>query len=183
MIFSRRGVLVAFALLFQCIAGNARVSAQQPAQASIDKANRFIGQSTTARYVLGYAHFGANYSSHQMDSVRYVKDEFGTSVPGKFALVYRYRWDANGAGNTNLAFICDRDGNVERVEVLGTDAILHQPFLAADATTQTLGAVLIEAFKENLSPAELRLARRMVENADSQGLLGLGLRVQQSLGK
>ncbi len=162
------------------------VRAEEPSQAAINKAQTFLDKQKTGKFILGYAHLGANYTDHNAKSVRYVKDGDGDGdvIPGKFALVYRFDWNASGAGWTNLAFICDRQGNVEEVvDLQQTNAILQQPFLVANATIQTLGNVLIEALKDDMSESDLRIMRRLIDAADSKGLLGFGLKLQQSMGK
>ena len=159
------------------------VRAEEPSQTAINNAQTFLDKQSTGKFILGYAHLGANYTSHSAKSVKYVTDGDGDVIPGKFALVYRFDWEASGDGWTNLAIVCDRKGNVEQVIALQTNAILQQPFFVADATIQVLGNAMIEAFKDDMTESDLRIMRRLVAAADSKGLLGFGLKLQQSMGK
>lgn len=176
-------LMVTVVSLASCLPVGGLVRAEEPSQTAINKAQAFLDKQSTGKFILGYAHLGASYTDHNAKSVNHVTDADGDVIPGKFALVYRFDWDASGAGWTNLAFICDRQGNVEEVVALQTNAILQQPFLVADATIQTLGNVMIEAFKDNMTDTDLRIMRRLVAAADSKGLLGFALKMRQSMGK
>lgn len=155
--------------------------AEEPSQSAINRAQAFLGKGAIGDFVTGYVHLGASYTTHEVQSVRYVTDENNKLIPGKFALVYCYKWDASGAGNTDIAFICDPKGNVEDVRVLGTDALLQQPFLVADATIHILGNVMIEAFKEQMTEADIRRVHRLVDAASSEGLLEFALVMRQTV--
>ena len=90
-------------------------------------------------------------------------DEDRQLVPGKFAVVYRYRWETDGAGTTELGFICNRHGGVEEVVVVEPDAIRQQPFLGSEVTIQQLGHELVDPFKPDLSASDLRRADELVD--------------------
>ncbi len=98
-------------------------------------------------------------------------------------MVYRYEWEASGDGNTDVAFICDSKGNVQDVRVLTTDAVFQQPFLVADATIQILGNALIEAFKDDMKESDIRRIQRLVDSANSEGLLELSLVIRQTVSR
>ncbi|HQX52574.1 MAG TPA: hypothetical protein PLR25_21820 [Planctomycetaceae bacterium] len=105
------------------------------------------------------------------------------SYTGPFALVYRYKWDSNGIGTTDLGFICDPNGVVQQIVVISADGIFQKPFLFADATIQAVGQVVIEILKDNASSGEIAEVRRFVAAAESQGLLTFSLGLQQALEK
>ena len=157
------------------------VKAQEPAQSAIDRAHAFLGKESEGNFILWYVHLGANYNRHEIQSVRKITDENERVIPGKFALVYRYVWDASGTGNTDVAFICDAKGNVQDVRVLSTDAVLQQPFLVADATIQILGNALIEAFRDDMKESDIRRIQGLVDSANSEGLLELSLVIRQAV--
>lgn len=157
--------------------------AEEPSQAAIDRANAFLGKRSTGDFVLGYAHLGATYTSHEVQSVRYVQDGNGNVLPGKFAIVYRYNCEASGSGVTDIGFICDRKGNVAEVVVVGTNAVSQQPFLVADATIQVLGNLVIEAFKDQMTKADVRVVQQLVNAANSEGLLEFALVIRQTVSR
>lgn len=172
-----------FAVLFMVmVALVSQASGQDASSSSIEKASRFIGSRSSGEYVLGFVHFGATYKRHKYLGNLPVKDRFGKAIPGEFAAVYEYDWDANGPGNTHVAFLCDKNGKVEDVRVLKTNAVLHQPFVAANATIQLLGAVIVEAFKDQFTAEDKRLLEKLLQNADSEGLLEFGLTFRQAAG-
>ena len=164
-----------------CLPATGSLRAEEPSQSAINRAQAFLGKRVIGDFVTGYVHLGASYTTHEVQSVRYVTDENDKKIPGKFALVYRYKWDASGTGNTDIAFVCDPKGNVEDVRVLGTDAVLQEPFLVADATIQILGNVMIEAFREKMTDADVRRVQRLVDAANSEGLLEFSLMFRQAV--
>jgi hypothetical protein len=113
-----------------------------------------------------------------------VRDSLGSSpgALGEFALVYHFDWDAGGTGYTDLAILCDRDGDVAGVWVLRTNAIFQKPCAIADATIQVVGAIGLDAFSDNLTDEDKRVVERLIQNSDSKGLLTVGLALRQSLG-
>ena len=157
------------------------VRAGEPSDAAVERADEFLGTKAIGTYVLGYAQPGAKYASHTFRGTRPVKDEDGELVPSKFAVVYQYRWETDGAGTTELGFICNRHGGIEEVVVVEPDAIRQQPFLGSEVTIQRLGHEVVEAFKPDLSPNDLRLADELVGEVDYRGLLGFGLKIKQAL--
>jgi len=159
------------------------VWADETAQAAIDRAGEFLDKRSTGDFVLGYAHFGAKYTDHKVQHLRYVKDRNDNVLPGKFALVYRYNWEASGSGTTDIGFICDREVNVEDVVVLGTNAVLQQPFLVADATIKALGNLIIEGFKDQMTRSDVRTVQRLVDSANSEGLLEFALKIRQAVSR
>lgn len=110
-----------------------------------------------------------------------MKDEDGQRVPGKFAVVYQFQWETDGAGSSELGFICNRHGGIEEVVVVEPDAIRQQPFLGSEVTIQRLGHEVVEAFKPDLSPNDLLLAEQLMRDTDSRGLLGFSLKIKQAL--
>jgi hypothetical protein len=151
-------------------------------QQAIEKAETFLGTRRNGEYILSFVHFGATYRNHTLTEVRRVVDRNGRDVPGEFALVYRFDWDAGGAGYTDLAILCDRDGDVAGVQVLRTNAIFQQPFAIADATIQVVGAIVLDAFSDQMTNEDKRVVERMIPNSDSKSLLVVGLSMRQSVG-
>ena len=124
--------------------------AKDPSAAAVERADEFLGSEAIGTYVLRHAQPGAKYKSHRFQGTRSVKDEGGQLVPGKFAIVYLYKWDADGAGTTKLGFICSRHGAVEEVVVVEPDVIQQQPFLGSEATIQQLGREVVDAFNSTV---------------------------------
>lgn len=159
------------------IAGDTR-----PAKTAIEKADRFLNTPKTGEYVLGFVHLGATYRGHTLKEIRRVVDGDGEAVPGEFALVYRFDWETSDAGETDVAFLCNRDGDVTQARVLRTNAVLQQPFAFADAAIQVVGAIVLDAFRDQLSEEDQRIVARLIQNSDSKGLLTVGLILRQAAG-
>ena len=157
------------------------IRAGEPSDAAVERADEFLGTKAIGTYVLSYAQPGAKYASHSFRCTRPVVDEDRQLVPGKFAMVYQYRWETDGAGTTELGFICNRHGGIEEVVVVEPDVIRQQPFLGSEVTIQRLGHELVDPFKPDLSPNDLRLADELVGEVDYRGLLGFGLKIKQAL--
>jgi hypothetical protein len=150
-------------------------------QKALDRAHAFLKTTQRGRDVLGFAHAGTRYMGHKYKDSRFVTDLEGKRIPGRFALVYTYDW--NDDGWTELAFLCDRRGNVYQVQVVDTNAVLNQPFAVANATIKILGNLLIEAFKDNMTADERKQVQKAVDDADAKGLLEMSLKLQQTFGK
>ncbi|MBI1248167.1 hypothetical protein GC197_10050 [bacterium] len=150
-------------------------------QAAISKTRRFLETTTNARYVISFAHFGADFKQMDYLGTVDVKDRYGNKIPGEFALVYYYTWDAYGAGHTKIAYLCDKNGNIEDVQVLSCDANVQRPFAMANVSIKLIGQIVIEAFREQMKPDELRKAQALVQAADSEGLLEMGIGFRQQL--
>lgn len=149
---------------------------------AIAKAKSFMGKQNTARYTLEFAHMGASYTSHSFEKTVRVKDRSGNTIPGEFAVIYNFVWDASGRGDTKIAFFCKKDGSIESLKVLKSTGVINSPFTFADATIQVLGQALVEAFGQNMSDTERRTVETLIRNADSEGLLELGLSFRQTMG-
>jgi hypothetical protein len=150
-------------------------------QKALDRAHDFLKTSQRGRDVLSFVHFGAKYEGHKYKESRFVVDQNGNRIPGRFALVYAFDWENGGA--TDVAFLCDRRGNVYGVRALETNAILSQPFVLANASIKLLGNALIAALGDNMTAADKRQAQQAVDGADAKGLLEMSLKLQQAWGK
>ena len=150
--------------------------------AAVRKAQTFLQTAKRGQYILSFLHFGANYRAHNYKEVMRVTDGSGNALPGQFALIYHFDWEANGAGWTNLACFCDARGNITGVKALDTNAVLQQPFLAADATIQVIGRGMAETFKSQMNEDDRKQMLQFINNADSKGLLEMALQIQQVAG-
>jgi hypothetical protein len=153
---------------------------QQIDPMTITRAQGFLSPAKRGQDILSYVHFGSKYNGHQYRETRLVQNG-GVIVPGHAAVVYRFQWE--GDGLTDVVFLCDANGSVYEVQVLGTNAVLNQPFLTANATIQVLGNLLLAAFQDNLTEAQRRDIQRFIDNADAKGMLEWSLRFQQALGR
>jgi hypothetical protein len=148
-------------------------------QSAINRAHKFLAKERRGRDILSYVHFGAKYEGHKYKETRFVTNKDGNRIKGHFALVYTYSWENNG--ETLVAFLCDAKGNVYEVQINGTNAILSQPFVLAQATVQLLGNLLVEAFKDQMTAAERQKVQKCVDDADVKALLEWSLVFQQAL--
>jgi hypothetical protein len=150
-------------------------------QRAVDRAHGFLKGAARGRHILGYMHAGTKYAGHKYTEMKYVTDGDGKRIPGQFALVYAFDW--NDDGTTDVAFLCDRRGNVYEVKVLETNAVINQPFALADATIQILGNVLIEAFGDKMTAEEKKQVQKAVDDSDAKGLLEASLKFQQTFAR
>lgn len=149
---------------------------------AIQKAKSFVGTQNTGKYVLEFVHLGATYKTHTLNRVSAVKDSAGKLIPGEFAVIYDFVWDASGTGNTRLAFFCDKSGNVKGVKNMHCDAFVNTPFAFADGTIKVVGQIIIEAFGNQMSATDRRTVQSLVNSANSKGLLEFGLAMRQRMG-
>jgi len=175
-IFSRSLVLIGlFAISSSTVRG------EEANSEAIQRAHKFLRTAACGKDVIGIAHFGTTYKTHSYLKTLNVTTSEGKPVPGHFALVYHYEWDPNGW--TDIAYLCDTRGSIYDVQVQDTNAILQQPFAAADATIQVVGNVLLAAYKDKLTDADRKQFKTILANADSRGLLKWSLKMEQTLGK
>lgn len=149
---------------------------------AIEKAKSFVGTRTTGRYVLEFVHMGATYQGHSINRVTAVQDTQGNLIPGEFAVIYDFVWDANGTGNTQLCFYCNRNGEVTAVRSLKCDAFVNTPFVFADGAIKVVGQIAIEAFGSQMTASDRQMVQSLVNSANSRGLLEFGLAMRQKLG-
>jgi hypothetical protein len=172
--FARTRILVAVTLAVVAGPFAATASAQSPKETMA----RLLDDKDRAKGVLLFLHLGADLSSHKQTGSGKVKNRNGAEAPGHFYLEYEYTWKAAGdTGHTTLSYFFNDKGTLTEIQVDKTDAILNQPFLLADASIAVLGEALNEGLKDYLSDTERRLLRRLVDAADSKGLLQFGLRI------
>ncbi|HEY7157820.1 MAG TPA: hypothetical protein VH575_27935 [Gemmataceae bacterium] len=150
-------------------------------QRALDRAHNFLKGASRGRHILGFMHAGTKYAGHKYMETRLVTDGDGKRIPGRFALIYAFDWNNNDT--TDVAFLCDRRGNVYQVQVLDTSAIINQPFVVADATIKILGNVLLEAFKGNMAAQDKKQIQKAIDDADAKGMLLMSLKLQQTFGK
>lgn len=181
--FAARTLFAAFVVMIASLAITPEIiRADSPSTTAVTRAKTFLDKRATGDMILTSAHFGTTYKSHTFQGIRSVTDRAGNPLPGQFALVYRFKWEASDIGTTDLGFICDAKGGIEEVVAISSDGVLQQPFLVADATIQVVGQLVIEMFKDNASSEEIARAKRFVTAADSRGLLGFSLGLKQALG-
>jgi hypothetical protein len=147
-------------------------------QSSVNRAHAFLKTKEMGKNILSFVHFGADYKGHEYARTIGVVDEDDKPQPDKFALVYRFHWEDDGF--TDLAFLCNRSGAVYGVQMMKTNAELQRPFFVADMTIHVLGDAVIDALKDNLKDNDRAQLQRLVDSADSRGLLVAYLKLQQA---
>jgi hypothetical protein len=165
-------VLLAVALTSALISPAAADGASQD---SLNKAHNFLKTQKQGKEILNFLHFGADYLDHQYFAVKAFDD-------GSFALGYKFRWRTTEDGYTNVAFVCDADGNVQRVVILDTDAIINRPFAVANLSIKLLGQLLIDQYRDKLSDGDRRRLQQLVNDADAHALLEWSLKAEQFFG-
>lgn len=157
------------------------VQAQAISQTAVDKAHNFLKTERVGRQICNILHFGTTYSSHEYVRMSGVNDSSGRTIPGEFALVYRFWWDRQYS--TELAVFCSASGSIDSVKSLRSDGIAQAPFLAAQAAITVVGNVLYEAFKDQMSNTERQQMKYFIDQADAKSLLELQLKLQQAVGR
>jgi hypothetical protein len=145
---------------------------------AVEKARAFLDATKRGEFVTGFCHFGMKYQGHKYSEMRTVQDAGGRKVASHFALVYDYKWGDDG--ETRLGFLCDARGNVYKTQAMASNGIVQRPFAVANLSIKLVGEALYDALKEKLSDDDRRLLRQLIDDADAQGLMHLGLRVQQA---
>jgi hypothetical protein len=139
-------------------------------QAALDRAHQFLKTPERGTDMLNYLHLGAAYHGH-----RYVKTIPGDG--GSFALVYRFNWESDGV--TDVAFLCDEQGNVESMRIEYSNGQISQPFALANLTIGVVGKAVFEAFKDQMTVSDQRKVHQLIQNADAKSLLEWSLHFQQ----
>jgi hypothetical protein len=142
---------------------------------SLDRAHNFLKAEQRGKEILNVLHFGADYLSHRYFAVKTFDD-------GSFALGYTFKWRTTDDGYTNVAFVCDADGNVQRVIVLDTDAVINRPFVFANLSIKLLGQLLLEHHRDKMSESDRRRLQQLVNDADAHAFLEWSLRLAQFVG-
>lgn len=179
----RNGVMALLTAVLLAFAGSSstqvRAAEETTEQIVLNRAHDFLKTEKRGKYIISYTHFGANYTGHSYSETREVLKQ-GQIVPGHFALVYTFTWGNDGW--TDIAFLCDARGKVYGSTVVGTNAILQQPYGLANATIQVLGNLTIEVLKDQIKPEDRKKIQTFVDSADAKGLMEFGLALQQAFG-
>jgi hypothetical protein len=146
-------------------------------QRAVNRADRFLRTADIGKTTLSFVHFGADYHGHAYQKTLPVRGEDGAPVDGLFKLVYRYHWENDGV--TDVAYLCDRRGDVYAVQIPYSNAVLSQPFLLANGAIQILGNALIALYKDQMTENQRGIVQALVDKADAHGLLEWSLKFQQ----
>jgi hypothetical protein len=147
---------------------------------AVSRARSFMEAPQRGKFIMGYLHFGSTFDGQRFIETCSVSDQGGRAIDGEFALVYEFDWDNDGW--TNVAFFFDPRGGFKGLRALRTNAVFNQPFLKANLAIAILGNAMIELFRSNMNPDQLRQAQAFIDSANAKGLLELALALQQSLG-
>ena len=153
---------------------------QEPDPDTVERVKTFLSSPDRGRFIVNYAHFGTAYRGHDYLRTRVVVDQNQQKIPRQFALVYKFYWADDGW--TELGFLCSEDGSLYKVQLIGTNAQLSQPFLSANLTIATLGKVILEGFKDKLTAEQQQDIQRAIQQGDAKTLLERALNLQLKLG-
>ena len=148
----KMALVTALALLALLPLTHSRAAQANPDPNAVNRAKDFLKTENRGKNVLGSLHLGAQFKGHTYQQIMGVKNK-----PGDFALVYRFNWEKDGI--TDLAFLCDSKGFVYQVQVTYTNAFLSQPFALANASINIVGNVLLDAFRNQMTPNEVQQAQ------------------------
>ncbi len=170
-------LLLTVAAVIPVIAQLAPAQTTDTVPRSILFADHFLRTEARGKETLSYLHFGADYRGHEYQRTVAVVDGNQREIPGRFALVYRFYWEKDGV--TDLAYLCDEEGYVYKVQVMYTNAVLSQPFAFANGMIQLLGNAMIAANRDKMSTFERRVVQKIVDSADAKALLEWSLSFEQ----
>lgn len=182
MLSIQKQTIFLFTILTSFVTSGVCEAQSSISSSAIQKAKSFVGTRNTGKYILEFVHFGATYQRHSLNRVAAVKDSKGKLIPGEFAVIYDFVWDASGTGKTRLAIFCDKYGKVKGVKSMHCDAFVNTPFTFADGTIKVVGQLIVEAFGSQMSATDKRTVQSLINSANSKGLLEFGLAMRQRMG-
>jgi hypothetical protein len=150
-------------------------------QKALNRAHDFLKGADRGRTVIKLMHAWCTYVGHTPQETRFVFDGAGKKIPGAFKLRYIFDWNKNGW--TDVAFVCDRRGNITDIEILGHNSVINVPFAVSNATIKIAGNGLIELFKDKMTAEERKQLQDAVDKADAKALLVMTLKFEQTFGK
>jgi hypothetical protein len=145
---------------------------------AVTRAHAFLKSAKRGEFIGGFCHFGTTYQRHSYAKSLKVTDRDERVIPGHFALAYDFTMSDDI--KTQLAFLCDAKGNVYKVQVLSSNGVFQRPYALANISIKLVGEAVYESIKDNLAEADRKAFRRLVDNADAEGLMLFCLRVQQA---
>jgi hypothetical protein len=145
-------------------------------QAAVRRARSFLDSQSVGRDILSFVHMGARYDGHEFLEQTGLA-ESPTAVRPGFGLVYRFNWE--GDGRTEVAFICDTQGNVCRVQILHSNGVFNYPFGVSKLSIDILGSAVMEAFKDQMGETQQAELQALISKADPKSLLEMKLKLQQ----
>lgn len=176
---SRSRSLSLAAVVLTTLALLSPVARADVSQQAIDRAQAYLQTREMGKNILSFVHFGADYKGHSYSGRATVVDEDGKTLTDKFALVYRFNWEDDGV--TDVAFLCNSSGRIYEVQMMKSNGVLQRPFAVADMTIQVLGDAILKAMGNDLKEKDRADLKRLVDSADSHGLLVAYLRLGQIL--
>jgi hypothetical protein len=142
------------------------------AQAPREKATRQLDQRARAERILSFLHFGSTYSDHKQTGRGKVMTRDNRERVGHFYLEYKFDWKVGrDTGSTTASFFFDEKGILYDVMIDKTTAEFNQPFLLANLSIKILGETVYALLKDDLSTADRRVIRELIDEADAKGLL------------
>jgi hypothetical protein len=159
--------------------------AGEPTSTALRRARQlcdFDVKAQSGREILSALHFGAKMvSCKSIGIAKKITDDSGREIYDQFALAYRWKWDAGGGvGTTDVVFYFKTDtGQFVDLAVDKTDAEFNQPFALANLSIALVGEVLYEAMKDDMTDADKRIFRALIDRADTKALLEWSLRFKQ----
>jgi hypothetical protein len=123
---------------------------------------RRLNTTASAKTVVSVVHFGTAYRGH-----RCLREDDVPGKPEDFALVIRYFWSDDG--QTDLSFLCHKDGSIYDVQVVASNAVISQPFSVAQASLKMVGQALLEPTAA--TPEQKARGQQILAAADAKTLL------------
>ncbi|UUO05347.1 hypothetical protein M4951_18435 [Blastopirellula sp. J2-11] len=168
--------------LFVCgLLALAPASQAQDAQV-VANAKKYLDSPHNAKQILMLTHLGADLRSFSYVMQANIIDQQGQKMPERFALVYDYDWQWNGAGETRLAFLYNEHGSIYGIRVLATNGRANAPFELSSTSIKLVGGLFVEAMRSSASPEEIRRLETAVRSADTKALLTNSIMIGQAAG-
>jgi hypothetical protein len=164
--------------LAACSAARAQSSVDSDA---VQRAERYMNARDRGVLTLAFLHFGQKYQGHGNDGKVYQVTRNGRVAEGEFCLRYKFRWGDNDS--TTLDMFFSATGAFRGSSVRSTTAELNVPYLLSQTSIAIVGELILDQLEEKLSDADYKLIKRLIDNADAEGLYNWGLRFGSAANK
>jgi hypothetical protein len=164
----RRGaakIALVFVLVLAAVSGFSQT-------APIIKAATVIENTDNASTILKFLHFFSDYKGFQYLETDRVIDDYGQTISGRSALVYRFF--CTDGDNTDVVFFVNQSGQIYQTKISRSTGV---PFLGANFSIQVLGHLVANS-DDKMTAEQRQRANELVNKADAHGLMDFWLALE-----
>jgi hypothetical protein len=140
--------------------------------APIGKAAAVIQNPDNASTILKFLHFFSDYKGFQYLETDRVVDDYGQTIGGRSALVYRFF--CTDGDNTDVVFFVNQSGQIYQTSIRRSSGV---PFLGANFSIQVLGHLVANS-DDKMTAEQRQRANELVNKADAHGLMDFWLALE-----